>query len=204
MCEDLVLAHPDFEKPFLLKTDASSTGVGAALTQQDVSVYDQVIAYDSQILNHAQQNYSTAERECYAIIYALEKFREYLDGAEFSIKTDNSALVYLDRMKNTNSRLMRWAGRVQEWSPQITYIKGRDNVVADFRSRNPQPDKLTPDTESEYMFPPIRCSYLTLTCDVDKEDLKRCQKVDPVSLQTLFSSRRLCQSSRDHLQEIRA
>lgn len=116
VCEEVVLKHPDFTKPFILRTDASNTGVGCVLSQLNDKEEEMVVAFASKTLNKAQRNYNPCEKECYAIIFALDKFREYLDGYEFILQTDNSALVYLHSMKNNNKRLMSWA-----WSLVAVY-----------------------------------------------------------------------------------
>lgn len=78
MIEDLVLAHPIFDKPFIVRTDAAKVGVGATLSQINDDGEEKVICFASKSLSHAQQNYSTPEQECYAIVFALEKFRIYI------------------------------------------------------------------------------------------------------------------------------
>lgn len=176
--EEVILHHPNFNKPFLVRTDAANTGVGAVLLQEDDNNTERPVCFASKTLNSAQQNYSAVEKECYAIIFALEKFAEYLDGTTFSIQTDNQAVTYLNKMKNTNSRLMRWAWKIQEWCPSITHIKGRDNVIADLLSRNP----LEPELEED------RISALTLTCNLDKSTLKKEQKKDPACRQQLLAN----------------
>ncbi|CAL8129503.1 unnamed protein product [Orchesella dallaii] len=169
--EDVMLHHPNFNKEFVLQTDAANNGVGAVLLQTDLNDMERPIAFASKSFTKSQLNYSTVEKECYAIIFALDKFSEYLDGASFSIKTDNQAITYLNSMKNSNSKLMRWAMKIQEWCPSITHIKGRDNVVADFLSRNP-----VDDTEEEACL--SINTLLTLTCDLDKKKLKQEQDKD--------------------------
>jgi hypothetical protein len=181
---DLVLAHPIFGKPFILRTDASNYGVGAVLSQIDESGAERVVSFASKVLDKAQINYTTSEKECYAIVYSLEKFREYLEGHEFVLQTDNKALTYLESMRNSNQRLMRWSWKLQEWSPYIQYIKGRDNVVADYLSRYPGSDDTSVEREPDYMYPPLNAtrvsransrSILRLTCDIDRENLRKAQ-----------------------------
>jgi len=73
----LILKYPDFTKPFILRTDACDTGVGASLSQLDACGQEKIISFASKSLNSAQRNYATVEKEAYAIIYALNKFYEY-------------------------------------------------------------------------------------------------------------------------------
>jgi hypothetical protein len=194
---DLVLAHPMFGKPFVLRTDASNYGVGAVLSQVDEAGEERVVSFAGKVLDKAQINYTTSEKECYAIVYALEKFREYLEGHEFVLQTDNKALIYLDSMRNSNQRLMRWSWKLQEWSPYIQYIKGRDNVLADYLSRNPCSDDIRVDGEPEYIFPPgytsrgsqTRSSLgLKLTCNLDRDVLHKAQVDSGDDFLTKYSS----------------
>ncbi|CAL8087458.1 unnamed protein product [Orchesella dallaii] len=179
---DITLLHPDFNKPFVLRTDASDCGVGAVLLQENEDNQELPIAFASKALSTSQKNYSAAEKECYAVIFALEKFREYLDGATFAIQTDNTAITYLHTMKNTNSRLMRWCWKLQEWSPSISHIKGWDNMLADYLSRNP----VSPQSDSEEETLPL-INAVTLTCDLDKKMLKEEQQKDQTCLQQLVA-----------------
>nr|XP_012234646.1 PREDICTED: uncharacterized protein K02A2.6-like [Linepithema humile] len=74
-----VLACPDFAKPFVLQTDASTQGLGAVLTQNHEKG-EQVIAYASRTLNPAEKNYSATELECLAVVWGIRKMRDYLEG----------------------------------------------------------------------------------------------------------------------------
>jgi hypothetical protein len=190
--KEVVLAHPIFGRPFLLRTDASVRGVGAYISQLDDEGNERVISFASKIFNSAETNYSTPEQECYGIIFGLEKFREYLDGHEFVLQTDNQALTYLESMKNTNRRLMRWSWKLQEWSPFIQHIKGRDNCVADFLSRNPVSDPLDVDKEHDYMFPPIQACHLQLKCKMTREVLLHHQQQHQQEMTKFYSSPEFC------------
>jgi ribonuclease HI len=125
---DLVLGHPMFGKPLVLRTDASNYGVGAVLSQVDESGEERVVSFASKVLDKAQINYTTSEKECYAIVYALEKFREYLEGHEFVLQTDNKALIYLDSMRNSNQRLMGWSWKLEKWRANFLIIGFQNGV----------------------------------------------------------------------------
>ena len=78
LCKAPQLAHPDLEKPFVLYTDASKIAVGAVLLQADENGVERAVSFFSKKLSSAQRNYSTFERECLAVMCALEHFRVYL------------------------------------------------------------------------------------------------------------------------------
>ncbi|GFW98612.1 retrovirus-related Pol polyprotein from transposon opus [Trichonephila clavipes] len=99
----LVLKLPDFKKPFELFTDANSIGVGAVLNQEQRPV---VIA--SRTLSAAERNYTVTERECLAVVWALNKFRTYLGSLPIKVSTDHAALTHLMNGKNLSSRMIRW------------------------------------------------------------------------------------------------
>ena len=98
---------------------------------------DHPISYFSKKFDKHQKNYSTIEKECLALILALEHFDVYL-GATFHpvlVFTDHNPLTFIHRMKNKNQRLVRWSLTLQEYNLDIKHIKGKDNVIADALSR---------------------------------------------------------------------
>ena len=100
-----ILAFPDFEKQFIVTTDASGYGIGCILKQLDDNKRETVIAYASRVLTDVEQRYSVTERECLALRYATQVFRPYLHGAQFRVITDHRALTYLKTMRNPSHRL---------------------------------------------------------------------------------------------------
>ena len=121
-------------KTFYLKSDASNIGPGAALMQEfEGTLFP--INFISKKLSTAEKNYSTTEKECLAIVWAVKMFRNYLDGKEFIIETDHNSLQYLDQAKFINSRPMRWSMVLQQCSYVIKVIKGSQNHAADYLSR---------------------------------------------------------------------
>src|SRR5918912_4024639 len=95
LIEAPVLIYPDFEKEFILYTDASTIALGAILHQKGDDGKEHVIAYENKTLSKAEQNYSITELECLAVIWAIEKFDYYLQGNKFKVVTDHIALKWL-------------------------------------------------------------------------------------------------------------
>lgn len=129
-----ILANPDYSKPFIVQTDASDIGMGAILVQGE-GEEEKVVAFWSQKLNPAQRKYQTTERECLAVILAVEKFRPYIEGIEFTVITDHASLLWLRNLKDPTGRLGRWALRLQPYRFTLKHRKGRFMVVADALSR---------------------------------------------------------------------
>jgi len=130
-----VLALPDVSKPFILQTDASCEGVGSILLQETDDIRHPV-AFASKKLLPRERNYSTIEREALAIVWAVQKFQNYLYGQHFTLETDHCPLQFLNQAKFHNGRIMRWALLLQPYRFTVIAIKGSQNIGADFLSRN--------------------------------------------------------------------
>ena len=87
------------------------------------------------MLTPAERNYSVTEREWLAVVWAIGKFRPYIDGYEFKVVTDHSSLRWLCQMKNSTSRLARWTLELQGHKFTIEHRKGALNYVANALSR---------------------------------------------------------------------
>ena len=110
-----IVRAPDWKLPFEVMCDASDLVIGAVLRQR-VEGKPYVVYYAIKTLNEPQRNYTTTEKELLALVYALDKFRAYLIGAEIIIFTDHSALKYLVTKKNAKARLIRWVLLLQEFN----------------------------------------------------------------------------------------
>jgi hypothetical protein len=131
------LSALDFSKKFKLIIDASDVGIGAALFQEHSDNVDRVVSYFYKKLTKCQQNYSTVEKECLALLLALQHFDVYLNVTVHPILVfaDHNPLTFLNKMSNKNQRLIRWSLLLQEYDIVIQHIKGKDNVIADALSR---------------------------------------------------------------------
>ncbi|MBW0543452.1 hypothetical protein O181_083167, partial [Austropuccinia psidii MF-1] len=131
-----VLACPDFDREFTLHCDASTLGLGAILTQE-FDDGEKVIAYASRSLSKPERNYSVTELECLCVLWAIERFRCYIDGYRFTVMTDHSSLKWLDNLRDPVGRLGRWAVRLQQYDYKIVHRKGKENEAPDALSRAP-------------------------------------------------------------------
>ena len=132
-----VLSAPDFDRQFKLAVDASDVAAGAVLLQEDKDGVDHPISYFSKKFNTNQRNYSTVEKECLALVFALQHFEVYVSSSctPVIVFSDHNPLVFLHKLKNKNQRLLRWSLMLQEYNLDIRHIKGKDNLIADCLSR---------------------------------------------------------------------
>ena len=136
------LSRPDFSLPFVLQTDASSAGLGAVLTQVQ-NDEEHVIAFASRSMQGAEKNYTVTEQECLAVIWAVEKFRPYLEGYHFTVITDHSSLRWLYHLKDPTGRLGILALKLLQYDFEIQHRKGALHHVPDALSRMYDSDHLS-------------------------------------------------------------
>eukprot|EP00741_Cyanophora_paradoxa_P010271 tig00020510_g9944.t1 len=140
LLEDLVLGYPDFERPFILSTDASTYAIGAILSQSDGGspARERPIAFISRTLAPAERNYTATELECLAVVWAIKYWRHFLlGGPQFLVRTDHQALQWLRSREATSGRLGRWSLLLQSYDFVVEYRAGRNNGGPDACSRPP-------------------------------------------------------------------
>ncbi|GFW73101.1 retrovirus-related Pol polyprotein from transposon 297 [Trichonephila clavipes] len=102
-----ILRQVDPKKPFIIRTDASNYALGAVLLQGESPTDEQPVEYASRLLSSAEKNYSTTEREALAVVWALNKFRGYIEGAEITVASDHQPLKWLMNLTSPTGRLAR-------------------------------------------------------------------------------------------------
>jgi len=139
MAKQTLLHYPNFNETFEIYTDASLRQIGAVIAQNNKS-----IAFYTRKLRDGQHNYTTTERELLAIIETLKEFRTILLGQKLKIFTDHKNLTFT---KFNTERVMRWRMVLEEYYPELIYLKGKHNIVADALSRL----DLIPDNAEDYL-----------------------------------------------------
>src|ERR1044072_2238422 len=130
MVQAPVLVIPDLQQPFVVETDASSTGVGAVLMQNKHPV-----AFISKVLSLRNRLWSVYDRELLALVHAVTKWHQYLSIQQFTIMTDQQSLKYLLEQRLSTPAQYRWVTKLMGLSYVIQYKRGQDNLVADALSR---------------------------------------------------------------------
>lgn len=114
-----VLRLPDFSLPFIVKTDACGTGIGAVLMQEG-----HPIAFLSKALSPQNLGLSIYEKELLALVMAITKWRHCLIGNHFIIRTDHQSLKYLLEQRLTNTLQHRWLAKLLGLDCEMQYKRG--------------------------------------------------------------------------------
>ena len=129
-----ILSFPQFDKTFVVDTDASQDGLGAMLSQDGER---HVIAYASRVLTKAERQYCATRREMLAVVWAVRYFRAYLWGCCFVICTDHNSLQWLNSFKDPQGQVARWLDILAEYDFRIQHRPGAKHGNADALSRLP-------------------------------------------------------------------
>ena len=126
MTQAPVLVLPDFTKPFIVECDASGTGIGGVLMQDQ-----KPIAFISQALQGKNLAMSTYDKEMLALVLAVQKWQPYLMGRKFILRTNHKSLKYLWEQKITTIAQQRWLSKMMGYDFVIKYKRGSENLVTD-------------------------------------------------------------------------
>ncbi|XP_055492867.1 uncharacterized protein K02A2.6-like [Leucoraja erinacea] len=141
-----VLQYYNKEEELTLQCDASDTGLGAALTQKGKPV-----AFGSRALTPTERGYAQIEKECLAIVFGMEKFHQYTYGREVTVQSDHKPLENIHRkpLLSAPKRLQRMLLRLQQYDISVTYVPGRDMLLADTLSRAYLPESTKGESETD-------------------------------------------------------
>jgi len=111
-----VLALPKTNRKLVVDVDACAEQVGCTLLQEEPGELLHPVGYWSRGFTAAEKNYSTTERECLGIVWAVLKFRHLVDGQWFLIRTDHQALSWIYSTTDSSGRLIRWRLRLSKYT----------------------------------------------------------------------------------------
>ena len=129
-----VLAYPDPNKEYLLKTDALKLGLGAVLSQKQSNGRYRVV-FRSRALHGVEVNYHSTKLEFLAMKWSIKHFQTYLLGCHFKVCMDNNPLMYFFTSPNMDATKQRWINELVRYNFSLEYQKGKNNTVADTLSR---------------------------------------------------------------------
>ena len=148
LCEAPVLTFPRFDLPFVLDTDASTTGV-AAVSSQVQDGEERPIAYAAKALTKSQRKWAPTKIEMYALVLGTESFYPYLISKQFVARLDHRSLVWLQTFKQPKPQKARWIEYLQQFDMKIEHRAGRLHANADGLSRRPWPADHVADMPEE-------------------------------------------------------
>ncbi|KAA0058382.1 Transposon Tf2-6 polyprotein [Cucumis melo var. makuwa] len=127
-----VLALPNFNQPFEIETDASGVGVGAVLTQ-----LNRPVAFFSHTLAMRDRAKLVYERELMVVVLAVQRWRPYLLGTKFVVKTDQKSLKFLLEQRTIQPQYQKWVAKLLGYLFEVVYKSGLENKAVDALSRKP-------------------------------------------------------------------
>ena len=160
-----ILIAPDWSRPFHVHTDASNIAVGVMLAQNINGKNDQLVAYASRLVNQAERNYSTTEREALTMINAVKKFRHYLLGNKFGYMVDHHSLSYLVNQPLVTGRVARWIMILLEYDFEMVHVPGKRHIIADYLSKDSKATK--EGIDDSFNEPYLQAASLTLDSPED-------------------------------------
>ena len=146
VAQETILAYPDWNKPFVIHSDASDHQLGAILSQDG-----KPLSFFSRKLTAPQKNYTVTEKELLAIVEGLKHFKNIIYGYPVKVFSDHKNLVYAATVSESQ-RVMRWRMILEEYGPEIIHIKGDENAAADALSRLPKKDEVVEPSKKQELY----------------------------------------------------
>ena len=131
----LVLAYPEPNKEYLLKTDDLKLRLVGMLSQKQSNGRYHPVAFKSRALHGAEVNYHSTKLEFLAMKWSIKHFQTYLLGCSFKVHIDNNPLTYFLTSPNMDAMKQRWINELVKYNFSLEYQKGKNNTVADALSR---------------------------------------------------------------------
>jgi len=144
-----ILCYPKYNLPFIIRSDASFTGIGGVLLQLCEDKLEHPICFVSRTLKRAEYNYSITELEGTAAYYCVSQFKQYILGNPYktTLYTDHQPLVPIfQKNEPTTSKHARWCSFFSQLQIDVVYQPGKANVIADALSRIKRKDDIILDT----------------------------------------------------------
>src|ERR1044071_4059699 len=138
MTETPILAHTDYDREFILYTDASYTGLGFILAQEDEQGREHPVRYGGRKLQPAERNYTITDLKCLGIVWGVKKNAQFLGQNKFKLITDYKALETLRKQDlPLTARRTRWILELEQYNFNIEYRKGKKIAHVDAISKIP-------------------------------------------------------------------
>ena len=128
-----LLAHPLFDRSFVIQCDASDKAIGFMLAQQHDDQLRPII-FAGRVLTDIEQRYATIDKELLTCYFALKRCEIYILGYHFIVYTDHKPLLILSAFKDVLNKRFRWIQYMKSLGTRLRYLPGNQNVVADFIS----------------------------------------------------------------------
>jgi hypothetical protein len=175
LCEAPILRFFDINKPLTIQTDASKDGLGSCLLQEGHPV-----AYASRSLTDAEKRYAQIEKEMLAIVFALEKFHQYVYHTRVQVHSDHKPLevIMKKEISKVPSRLQRMLLKCYRYDLVVKYVPGKEMFLADALSRAFLDDPVQDDPEMESIVHSVAC-HLAVS-EEKKKETQEAMRRDPV------------------------
>jgi len=138
LCQAPILCYPRYDKPFIIRTDASYQGIGGVLLQLYNDEVEHPVFYISRSLHKSELNYPITELEGTAAYFCVNKFKQYILGNPFQtiLYTDHQPLVpIIMKCEPNTSKHARWCDLFSQLQVKVVYQPGKRNIIADALSR---------------------------------------------------------------------